>query len=76
MVCISMIRLRKKKPDEKDFFKLRFGYYFATAGILFSLWLLTASKITELRDVSICIFIGIVFYVVYEWTKKQSVKRE
>ena len=75
MVCISMIRLRKKNPAEKDFFKLRFGYYFAAAGILFSLWLLTASKLTELRDVSICIFIGIAFYVVYEWTKKRSIIR-
>lgn len=75
MVCISMIKLRKQERAEKDFFKLRYGNYFAVAGILFSLWLLTACKVTELRDVSICIFIGIVFYGLYERFKKGSLKK-
>ncbi|HEX7904785.1 MAG TPA: APC family permease, partial [Chitinophagaceae bacterium] len=76
MVCISMIKLRKKDQGGKDFYKLRFGVFFAVAGILFSLWLLTASKITELKDVSICIFIGVVVYGLYKWFKNHPSKEK
>jgi len=70
LVCISMIRLRRKNPAEKDYFKLRFGYFFAVAGILFAAWLLSSSKLTELRDISICILIGVIFYLLYTLFKK------
>src|SRR5688572_14195253 len=73
LVCISMIRLRQKNPQKKDYFKLRFGYFLAIAGILFSVWLLSSSKLTELRDISICILAGIVIYGLYEHFKGSSV---
>lgn len=72
LVCISMIRLRLKYPAEKDYFKLRFGYFLAIAGILFAAWLLSSSKLTELRDISICILTGIVIYGLYEHFKGSS----
>src|SRR5687767_5869072 len=72
LVCISMIRLRQKNPGKKDYFKLRFGYLLAVAGILFAVWLLSSSKLNELRDISICILAGIVIYGLYEHFKGSS----
>ena len=74
MVCISMIRLRQKKMAGKDYFKVRFGYFFATAGILLGGWLLLSSKWKELKQIGICLLIGIVFYGIFELLKNRSVK--
>ncbi len=63
MVCISMIRLRLKDKGDEDYFKLRFGYFFAAAGILLGIWLLAGLKFSEVRDISICILAGILIYV-------------
>ncbi len=70
IVCISLIKLRKKKNDKPDYFKVRFGYFFAFTGILISIWLLSSSSFNEIRDVSICLLAGIVFYGLYERSKK------
>lgn len=72
MVCISMIMLRRKRPGATDFFKLRSGNLLAILGILFSGWLLTACKRAELLDISLCIFIGVVVYLSFEWYKKRT----
>jgi len=61
MVCISMLKLRNKKP-EGDHFKVRHGYFLAITAIVVSVWLLSASKITEIRDVAICAAIGFIIY--------------
>jgi amino acid transporter len=74
MVSISMIRLRKKKPAEKDYFKVRYGYFLATVAIAFAGWLLLSSKWTELRDIAICMLIGILFYGVFEFAKNRPMK--
>lgn len=74
MVCISMIRLRQKKMAEKDYFKVRFGYFFAAAGIAFGGWLLFSSRWKELKQIGICLMVGIVFYGIFEWLRKRSVK--
>ncbi len=71
MVCFSLIRLRKKKPAEKDYFKVRYGYFLAGAGIVFAGWLLTTAKLKELRDVGICMLIGIVIYLIFDFSKKK-----
>lgn len=73
MVCLSLIRLRYKDANGKDHFKLKYGYAFAVTGILFSIWLLASSKMSELKDVGICIAIGLVFYVIFEAFKKKRV---
>lgn len=72
MVCVSMIRLRQKKQMDKNYFKLRYGYFFALAGIVFSFWLLAASKWNEIRDVSVCVVTGIVLYIVFKKLKRQT----
>ncbi len=71
MVCISMIRLRMMDSGKKDYFKVRYGYALAIAGILFAGWLLSGSKLLELRDVGICILIGIIFYGIYMISKRK-----
>jgi amino acid transporter len=72
MVCLSMIRLRMKNPDKKDYFKLRFGYAFAFAGILFACWLLSGSTLVELRNVGIAAAIGLGFYFLYVYAIKKK----
>lgn len=71
MVCISMISLRRKEPGKTDYFKLKFGYFFAAAGILFAGWLLFSSRLTEIRDISICLLVGIIFYGLYSFFKEK-----
>ncbi|MFN2458672.1 MAG: APC family permease [Chitinophagaceae bacterium] len=61
-VCASLIKLRQKNKSNSGYFKLRGGKVLALAAILISLWLLSASKLTELRDTGICLAIGIIFY--------------
>lgn len=72
MVCISMIRLRLMKPLEKDYFKLRYGYFLAMAGIAFAGWLLFSTRWKDLRDIGIAVFLGIVFYGLYELFKRRE----
>ena len=74
MVCISMIMLRKKKTGEKDYFKVRYGYFLAAAGIGFAVWLLLSSKGKELREIGVAVLIGIVFYGIFELWKNKSAK--
>lgn len=70
MVCGSLIRLRIIKPAEKDYFKLRTGIFLALVGIGFAAWLLRSSKWEQLRDIGICMGIGIIIFIAYELYKK------
>ncbi len=72
IVSASLIKLRRKRPDETNYFKLPFGYFFAIAGVLFSLWLFSGSKQNEMRDVAICILAGIIFYGLYNGFKRRN----
>ncbi len=63
-VCASLLRLRKKKPDQTGFFRLRGGTVLAPIGILLCLWLLSTAKPVELRNVGILLAVGILFYLV------------
>ena len=80
MVCISMIMLRLKDPGKSDYYKVKFGYALAIIAILLSVWLLTYSRISELRDIAICILPGVVLFGLYHRTvpvkKKETVTTE
>lgn len=71
MVCGSLIRLRMTKPAEKDYFKVRSGIFLALAGIGFAGWLLLSSKWEQLRDIGICMGVGIIIFIGYELYKKR-----
>ncbi len=63
MVCLSMIRLRLKDKGTENYFRLRFGYWFAGIGIALAIWLLSALKLSEAWDVLVCMLIGIGIYL-------------
>jgi len=71
IVCISLIVLRKKNAAQTGYFKIRYGKFFAIAGIAITIWLLSSSKLNELRDVAIAIGAGLVIYLLVEWQKRK-----
>jgi APA family basic amino acid/polyamine antiporter len=66
MVCAALIKLRRKDNAETTYYKLPYGYFFAIAGIVASIWLLSSSKLTELVDVLITVFIGMILFVAFK----------
>lgn len=72
LVCAAMIKLRKKQPRKKNFFKLSYGYLLAIVGILASVGLLYSSKFSELVDVLITIGVGIFFYALYKIASRSN----
>ncbi len=72
IVCTTLILLRKKNPDQANFYKLKHGNIIAVAGILITLWLLSSSRLRELRDVGIAIMAGLVIYILVNLTKKNN----
>ena len=76
MVSISMIRLRLLKPDELNFFKVRYGYFLAVMAIGFAVWLLLSTKGKELQDIGIAAAIGIILYGLFEFFKIRKGKNK
>ncbi|HEV8083108.1 MAG TPA: amino acid permease [Chitinophagaceae bacterium] len=72
IVSASLIKLRIKDPKATNYFKLPFGYAFAIVGVLFSLWLLSASKQNDIQVISVCVIAGIIFYVIFNAFKKKN----
>lgn len=72
MVCAALIKLRRKHPAEKSFYKLPYGYLLAIVGILASLGLLFSSEFSELVDVLITIGIGIILYALYKMLSQKK----
>ncbi len=72
IVCTTLILLRKKNPDQANFYKLKHGNIIAVAGILITLWLLSSSRLRELRDVGIAIMAGLVIYILVNRSKKNN----
>ncbi len=73
-VCAAMIKLRRKDKGETTYYKLPYGYFFATMGIIASIWLLSSSNLTSLRDVLITIIIGIILFGVFKIFSKRNTK--
>ena len=70
VVCITLIILRKKKPDQPGFFKLRFGTAIAIVGVLITIWLLSSATAKELKHIGIAIGIGLLVYLLMELSKQ------
>ena len=75
IVCIALLKLRKKNPGQTGFFKIRFGSFFAIAGLLITLWLLSNSGLKDLKDIAIAIGIGLVIYGLVELEKRISKRK-
>lgn len=72
IVCITLIVLRKNRPEQKAFFKIKYGNFLATLGVMIAIWLLSSAKRNELISVAIAIGIGLVIYVMMEILKKNK----
>lgn len=72
IVCIALLKLRKRNATQTGYFKIRYGKLFAVAGIVISIWLLTSSKLYELRDVGIAVGIGLIIHWLFEMQKKRN----
>jgi amino acid transporter len=75
IVCITLIVLRKKLPSQSDFFKIKYGKTIAILGVLITLWLLSSSKVNELRDIAVSIGIGLIIYLLMEISKRMRSKK-
>jgi len=62
--------LRRKRPAQTKYFKVRLGVPVAILGVLITIWLLSSSKWNELRDIGIAIGIGLVVFVFVEMSKQ------
>jgi len=67
IVSLALIKLRRDKPEERDYFKIPFGYGFAITGVLLSIWLLSSSKPVEFRDVLLTMFAGAILYIIFKF---------
>ena len=67
-VCAALLQLRRRKEPE-TFYKVRGGKVLALAGIVISIYLLTKTGWTELRDFLIVSAIGVVVYVLQKGFK-------
>ena len=47
IVCTTLIILRKKRPEQAGFFKIKYGSVFAVLGVLIAIWLLSSAKQKE-----------------------------
>ena len=75
MVCGALIKLRMvSNTSSKEFYKVPFGVFFASTGIAFSIWLFSSSQWIEMRDVLICILIGLLIY--WGYNKSKPTKQE
>ncbi len=64
MVCGALIKLRLQDSERKTpAYKIPFGNFFAVTGILFSIWLFSSSQWVEMRDVLICIGLGVLIFL-------------
>ena len=71
IVCITLIILRKKRPGQNRFFKIKYGNIIAVFGVLIAIWLLSSAKRNELRDVGVALGIGLVIYAAMLILKKK-----
>lgn len=71
IVCLSLLRLRKKDPAATGFFKIKYGRLAAITGIIITLWLLSNAKLNELRDIAIAVGAGLLIYLLIESAKKK-----
>ncbi|HLF46426.1 MAG TPA: APC family permease [Chitinophagaceae bacterium] len=72
IVSFSLIKLRKMDTTNEAAFKIKYGNVFGVAGMLVTTWLLTSSKLSEIRDVAIASGVGLFIYFLVDYQKKKS----
>jgi len=72
IVCATLIILRRKNPGRSGFYKIKYGQFIAAGGIFVTLWLLSSTKLKELRDIGIALAAGLLIYLLMEWGKRRG----
>jgi basic amino acid/polyamine antiporter, APA family len=70
IVCSTLMILRRKRPEQSGFYKIRYGIPVAVFAIGVTIWLLSSSKLNELRDIGIALAAGLLIYGLVEWGKR------
>jgi amino acid transporter len=70
MVCLALLRLRRKEPGKKDYYQLKAGSVLAMMGLGISAWLYAAASWTEIRSALLFLILGVVVYFLYRTFSK------
>ncbi len=65
VVCISLLKLRRDRKEQTDYYRVKAGPLLACAGIMLSLWLLSTAALREIRSAGIFMAAGIAVYLIY-----------
>jgi basic amino acid/polyamine antiporter, APA family len=63
IICIALLRLRKKDTGTETYLKLRFGKALALVALPIVGWLLSSSKQQEIVSIAIALGVGLVIYI-------------
>lgn len=69
IICIALLRLRKKDTGSETYLKLRFGKVLALLALPIVGWLLSSSKHQEIMSIAIALGLGLVIYGLVMVTK-------
>lgn len=72
MVCVSLLRLRKLRTTQTDYYRVKAGPQLAVAGILLSIWLLSNASGKEIRSALMLMAAGIAVFLIYRRFRKES----
>ncbi len=71
LVCGALLKLRKKSPAG-DYYRIPFGKTLAVCGIMATLWLLSGTQATELRDMALWTALGFVIFALNVVFRRKS----
>lgn len=72
IISAALIKFRKKNKNNKENFKLRYGYFSAILGIIICSWMLFASNLSDFIDVLITIIVGVLLYLIFRIKKNKN----
>jgi APA family basic amino acid/polyamine antiporter len=70
IICIALLRLRKKDSGAETYLKLRYGKALAWIALPIVGWLLSSSKQQEIISIAIALGVGLLIYGLVVWRRK------
>jgi amino acid transporter len=71
IICIALLKLRKKDTGTETYLKLRYGKVLAWIALPIVGWLLSSSKQQEIISIAIALGVGLGIYVLVVWKRKK-----